>query len=110
MVFEDADAQCVKSARVPLWITHHDVARARKRMNLISDAEFIIVGGGAVGCGVAYSLAKAGQTDILLLEREPDVARVTTAQGAGLCGQVRWTVGRTLLATHSVATFRELQK
>jgi glycine/D-amino acid oxidase-like deaminating enzyme len=79
-------------------------------MNLLSDAEFIIIGGGAVGCGVAYSLAKAGHTDILLLERESDVAQVTTAQGAGLCGQVRWTVERTLLAMHSVSTFRELQK
>jgi 4-methylaminobutanoate oxidase (formaldehyde-forming) len=79
-------------------------------MNLLSDAEFIVIGGGAVGCGVAYSLAKAGHTDILLLERESDVAQVTTAQGAGLCGQVRWTVERTLLAMHSVSTFRELQK
>src|SRR5438874_161813 len=75
-----------------------------------SDAEFLIIGGGAIGCGVAYSLAKAGKTDILLLEREADVAQVTTSQGAGLCGQPRSTVERTRLAMHSVATFRELQK
>lgn len=74
------------------------------------EAEFVIIGGGAVGCGVAYSLAKAGKTDILLIERADDVGQVTTAQGAGLCGQVRSSVERIHLAMHSVATFRELQK
>jgi glycine/D-amino acid oxidase-like deaminating enzyme len=76
----------------------------------IADAEIVVIGGGAVGCGVAYSLARAGQKDILLLEREGDIAQVTTAQGAGLCGQVRDSVERVRLAMHSVATFRELQK
>lgn len=76
----------------------------------ISDAEYIIIGGGAVGCGIAYSLVQAGKTDILLIERAPDVAQVTSAQGAGLCGQPRNTVERTRLAMHSVATFRELQR
>jgi glycine/D-amino acid oxidase-like deaminating enzyme len=76
---------------------------------MIPDAEIIVVGGGAVGFGVAYALAKAGQKDILLLERAEDIGTVTTAQGAGLCGQVRDTVERIHLAMHSVATFRELQ-
>jgi glycine/D-amino acid oxidase-like deaminating enzyme len=76
----------------------------------ISDAEYIIIGGGAVGCGVAYSLAQAGKTDVLLIERAPDVAQITSAQGAGLCGQPRDTVDRTRLAMYSVATFRKLQQ
>jgi len=79
-------------------------------MTSISDAEFVIIGGGAVGCGVAYSLARRGVKDLLLVERAADVAQVTTAQGAGLCGQPRSTLERTLLAMHSVATFRELQR
>ena len=79
-------------------------------MTQVSDAEFVIIGGGAVGCGVAYSLARCGVTDILLVERAADVAQVTTSQGAGLCGQPRSTLDRTLLAMHSVATFRELQR
>ena len=79
-------------------------------MTAISDAEFIIIGGGAVGCGVAYSLATAGAKNILLIERAADVAQVTTSQGAGLCGQPRNTIERTKLAMHSVKTFRELQR
>src|SRR5215813_12394319 len=77
---------------------------------MLSSAEFVSIGGGAVGCGVAYSLAKASRTDILLIERADDVGQVTTSQGAGLCGQVRSSVERTHLAMHSVATFRELQQ
>jgi glycine/D-amino acid oxidase-like deaminating enzyme len=78
--------------------------------NTLADAEYVVIGGGAVGCGVAHSLARAGKTDILLLERAADVGQATTLQGAGLCGQVRDTPERTRLAMHSVATFRELQR
>src|SRR6185503_12250116 len=76
----------------------------------MSDAEFVVIGGGAIGCGVAYALAKAGHHDILLVERGSDVGQVTTSQGAGLCGQARDSVERTKLAMHSVSVFRELQK
>lgn len=75
----------------------------------VTDSEIVIVGGGAVGVGCAYALAKAGHHDILVVEREDDVGSVTTSQGAGLCGQVRDSVERIHLAMHSVATFRELQ-
>src|SRR5437879_13227406 len=65
-------------------------------------AEIIIIGGGAIGCGVAYALAKAGKTDILLLERADDVGQVTTSPGAGLCGQARDSAERIKMAKHSV--------
>jgi glycine/D-amino acid oxidase-like deaminating enzyme len=76
----------------------------------ISDAEIIIVGGGAIGCGVAYALAEAGKTDILLLESAEQLGQVTTSQGAGLCGQPRDSAERIRLAMHSVATFRKLEQ
>jgi glycine/D-amino acid oxidase-like deaminating enzyme len=76
----------------------------------ITRAEIVVIGGGAVGCAVAYSLAKAGKTDVLLVEKEPTVAAVTTPQAAGLVGQVRNTVERTKLAMWSVETFSDLQR
>src|SRR6185503_9219159 len=76
----------------------------------LSNAEIIVIGGGAVGCGVAYALAKAGKTDVLLLERAANIGLATTSQGAGLCGQPRDSVERSKLAMHSVAVFRELQR
>src|SRR5262245_55851035 len=78
--------------------------------NLPSRARMVIVGGGAVGCGVAHALAEAGFQDILLIERASDVAEVTTSQGAGFLGQPRDSLERVKLAMRSVAVFRELQK
>jgi glycine/D-amino acid oxidase-like deaminating enzyme len=75
-----------------------------------AESEIVVIGSGAVGLGVAFSLARAGKTDVLVLERESDVGLVTTSQGAGLCGQVRSGPDRVRLAMHSVDTFRELQK
>jgi len=80
-------------------------------MTLVTDhAEIVIIGGGAVGCGVAYSLAQAGKTDVVLVEKEPAVASATTSQAAGLVGQVRNSVERTKLAMWSVETFSRLQQ
>jgi glycine/D-amino acid oxidase-like deaminating enzyme len=73
-------------------------------------AEIVVIGGGAVGCAIAYSLAKAGKTDVLLLEKEPTLAAVTTPQAAGLVGQVRNSVERTKLAMWSVKTFLQLER
>src|SRR5436190_19464293 len=82
---------------------------SQSMMSQLPDAEYIVIGGGAIGCGAAYALAKAGKTDVLLIERAEDVGQVTTSQGAGLCGQVRDSAERIRLAMHSVAVFRELQ-
>ena len=79
-------------------------------MKNLPSAEIVVIGGGAVGLGCACALAKAGKTDILLIERAEDVGQVTTLQGAGLCGQVRDSAERIQLAMHSVAVFRELQR
>jgi glycine/D-amino acid oxidase-like deaminating enzyme len=76
----------------------------------LQHAEIVIIGGGAVGCAVAYSLAKAGKTDVLLVEKEPTFAAVTTPQAAGLVGQVRNSVERTKLAMWSVKTFSHLER
>ncbi len=86
------------------------LATVSRFMDANRSAEFVIIGGGAVGVGCAYAMAKSGRRDILLLERADHVGQVTTSQGAGLCGQVRDAVDRIQLAMHSVATFRELQQ
>lgn len=74
-----------------------------------AESEIVVIGGGAIGLGVAFSLARTGRTDVLLLDRERRVGQVTTSQGAGLCGQVRSSADRIRLAMHSVETFRELE-
>ena len=76
----------------------------------IDQARIVIIGGGAVGTGIAFQLAQAGITDVLLLEREPALCSVTSPQAAGLVGQVRSSLERTRLAMWSVATFSRLEQ
>ncbi|MFI5910442.1 FAD-dependent oxidoreductase [Dactylosporangium sp. NPDC051541] len=52
-------------------------------MNLPQRARVVVVGGGVIGTSVAYHLAKAGVTDVLLLERDRLTAG-TTWHAAGL--------------------------
>src|SRR5256714_3055396 len=48
-----------------------------------SRARVVIVGGGIIGCSVAYHLAKAGWKDVVLLERDR-LTSGTTWHAAGL--------------------------
>jgi NADPH-dependent 2,4-dienoyl-CoA reductase/sulfur reductase-like enzyme len=43
----------------------------------LRSAEIVVVGGGAIGCAVAYSLANAGKTNVIVLEKEPSLSSVT---------------------------------
>jgi sarcosine oxidase subunit beta len=51
-------------------------------MDLPRTASTVIIGGGVVGCSVAYHLAKRGQRDVVVLEREA-VGSGTTSKAAG---------------------------
>ena len=43
-------------------------------LNADRHAKIVIIGGGAIGCSVAYQLALAGEKDVLLLEKLPKAA------------------------------------
>jgi 4-methylaminobutanoate oxidase (formaldehyde-forming) len=76
---------------------------------LPSSAKIVIVGGGIVGCSVAYHLGKMGITDVLLLER----GRLTsgsTWHAAGLVGQLRTSANITQLLGYSVALYDRLEQ
>jgi glycine/D-amino acid oxidase-like deaminating enzyme len=51
----------------------------------------VIVGGGIWGLSTAYHLARAGWTDVEVLERNGALFDETTSQAAGLVGQIRAT-------------------
>ena len=75
----------------------------------VRDAEVTIIGGGAVGCAVAFTLARAGYRDIQLIERA-ELAGATSGQAAGLVGQVRSTAERCRLAMASVALYAAIEQ
>lgn len=70
-------------------------------------ARIVIIGGGAIGAGIAYSLALAGEPDVVLLEK----SRLTdgaTWHAAGLVGQFRSHPNLTRLVQNSARLFGRL--
>ncbi|MDO9637365.1 MAG: FAD-dependent oxidoreductase [Pseudotabrizicola sp.] len=77
-------------------------------VGLPEKARAVIIGGGISGCSVAYHLAKAGWTDIVLLERKR-LTSGTTWHAAGLIGQLRGSANMTRLARYSAGLYVGLE-
>ncbi len=77
--------------------------------DLPSSAKVVVVGGGIVGCSVAYHLGKAGWSDVLLLERH-ELSAGSTWHAAGLVGQLRSNANITRLLGYSVALYERLER
>ena len=71
-------------------------------------ARVVIIGGGVVGCSVAYHLTKLGWRDLVLLERKA-LTSGTTWHAAGLIGQLRATANMTRLARYSAGLYAGLE-
>jgi len=72
-----------------------------------TQARVVIIGGGIVGCSLAYHLAKRGCGDVVLLERR-QLTCGTTWHAAGLVGQLRATQNLTRLAQYTAGLYRSL--
>ena len=76
--------------------------------HLPSSARVVIIGGGVVGCSVAYHLTKLGWSDVVLLERK-QLTSGTTWHAAGLIAQLRATANMTKLAKYSQELYGSLE-
>lgn len=77
--------------------------------NFPAQAQVVIIGGGIVGCSVAYHLTKLGWKDVVLLERKT-LACGTTWHAAGLVGQLRASHNLTRLAQYTCDLFGTLEQ
>jgi len=71
-------------------------------------ARAVIIGGGVVGCSLAYHLTLLGWRDVVLLERR-QLTCGTTWHAAGLIGQLRATYNMTRLARYSAELYGKLE-
>lgn len=71
-------------------------------------AQYVIIGGGVVGCSVAYHLTKMGHSDVVLLE-QGQLSCGTTWHAAGLVGQLRSQPAMTNLIRYSTQLYSELE-
>jgi heterotetrameric sarcosine oxidase gamma subunit len=75
---------------------------------LLQHARVVIIGGGIIGCSVAYHLTRLGWTDVVLLE-QGQLSCGTTWHAAGLVGQLRAQESMTRLIRYSTALYAELE-
>lgn len=74
-----------------------------------NSAQVVIVGGGIMGCSLAYHLTLRGFKDVVLLERK-QLTSGTTWHAAGLVGQLGATHNLTRLAQYTTELYAELER
>ena len=78
------------------------------KKDLPAQAQVVIIGGGVVGCSIAYHLTKLGCRDVVLVERD-QLTCGTTWHAAGLITTLRHTENQTRLAKYSQELYKELE-
>jgi sarcosine dehydrogenase len=77
-------------------------------VNLPGKARIVIIGGGIIGCSIAYHLAKRGVSDVVLLERL-QLTHGATWHAAGLVGQLRSSSNLTRLMRYGAELYGTLE-
>lgn len=72
-------------------------------------ADYVIIGGGVIGCSIAYNLAKKGAKNIILIEKKYLTSGATGRCGAGVRMQFG-TETNCLLAKNSIEMFEHLEE
>ena len=76
---------------------------------LPKSCKVVVIGGGVIGCSVAYHLAKFGWKDTILLERD-QLTSGTTWHAAGLVSQLGPSAGITKIRKYTLDLYKELEK
>ena len=74
-----------------------------------NSTKVVVIGGGVIGCSVAYHLAKFGWKDVILLERDK-LTSGTTWHAAGLVSQLGPSATITKIRKYSLDLYKELEK
>ncbi|MEO1775883.1 MAG: FAD-dependent oxidoreductase [Pseudomonadota bacterium] len=72
-------------------------------------ARAVVVGGGAVGCSIAYHLAKAGWSDTVLLERD-ELTAGSTWHAAGLLPYFNMSYATSHIHDYSIKFYKTLEE
>ncbi len=74
-----------------------------------SSARVVVIGGGVVGCSVLYHLARAGWTDVTLLERS-ELTSGSTWHAAGGCHTINGDPNVAKLQKYTIELYKEIEE
>ena len=74
-----------------------------------SSTKVVVIGGGVIGCSVAYHLTKFGWKDVVLLERD-QLTSGTTWHAAGLVSQLGPSATITKIRKYTLDLYKSLEK
>ncbi len=74
-----------------------------------SSTKVVVIGGGIIGCSVAYHLTKFGWRDVVLLERD-QLTSGTTWHAAGLVSQLGPSAAVTKIRKYTLDLYKNLEK
>ncbi|MGF1503234.1 MAG: FAD-dependent oxidoreductase [Paracoccaceae bacterium] len=74
-----------------------------------STARVVVIGGGVVGCSVLYHLARAGWTDVVLLERS-ELTSGSTWHAAGGCHTINGDPNVAKLQKYTIELYKEIEE
>jgi len=77
-------------------------------MTVPQQSRIVIIGGGVIGCSIAYHLGKRGVRDVVLLERL-QLTHGATWHAAGLVGQLRSSSNLTRLMRYGAELYGKLE-
>ncbi len=78
-------------------------------MPVPSHAQFVVIGGGIIGCSTAYHLARDHKADVVLIE-QGKLTSGSTWHAAGLVGQLRSSASITRVLKYSVDLYKRLDE
>ncbi|MGB6118324.1 MAG: FAD-dependent oxidoreductase [Mesorhizobium sp.] len=77
-------------------------------MTLPTHTQYVVIGGGIIGCSTAYHLARDHKADVVLLEMG-QITSGSTWHAAGLVGQLRSSASITRVLKYSVELYKGLE-
>jgi len=75
-------------------------------IDLPRSADVVIIGGGFAGMATAWALAERGVTDVIVVEREPELGRYASGRSAGLGRQLAEDDALTALTVRGASLLR----
>jgi glycine cleavage system T protein len=87
-------------------IVYYNIAMSKE---IPKSTKVVVIGGGVIGCSVAYHLTKFGWKDVVVLERD-QLTSGTTWHAAGLVSQLGPTAAVTKIRKYSLDLYKKLEK